>query len=60
VVNVSFGGEYALNDTYAAYVGCWTDFSPLTSQQVNDILRSRQGLVLATQGHSVLTFTPLS
>jgi hypothetical protein len=48
VVNVSFGAEYALNDTYAAYLGFWTDFSPLKSQQVNDILRSRQGLVLTT------------
>jgi hypothetical protein len=48
VVNVSFGAEYALNDTYTAYVGFWTDFSPLKSQEVNDILRNRQGLVLAT------------
>src|SRR5262245_58016361 len=48
VVNVSFGAEYALNDTYAAYLGFWTDFSPLKSQQVSDILRSRQGLVMST------------
>jgi len=25
VVNVSFGAEYALNDTYAAYMGFWTE-----------------------------------
>jgi hypothetical protein len=39
---------YALNETYAAYVGCWTDVSPLTRQQVTAILRSQQGVVLAT------------
>ena len=48
VVNVSFGAEYALNETYAAYLGFWTDFSPLTSQQFSDIDRSGQGFVLAT------------
>jgi hypothetical protein len=46
VVNVSFGAAYALNDTYAAYVGFWTDFSPLTRQQFSDL--SNQGFVLAT------------
>jgi hypothetical protein len=46
VVNVSFGAEYALNDTYAAYVGFWTDFSPLTREQFSDL--SNQGFVLAT------------
>jgi hypothetical protein len=48
VVNVSVGAAYALNETYAAYVGFWTDFSPLTRQQVTEILRSNQGVVLAT------------
>jgi hypothetical protein len=48
VVNVSFGAEYALDDTYAAYVGFWTDFSPLTRQQFSDIALSGQGFVLAT------------
>ena len=48
VVNVSFGAEYAFNDTYAAYVGFWTDFSPLTRQQFSDIALSDQGFVLAT------------
>jgi hypothetical protein len=46
VVNVSFGAAYALNDTYAAYVGFWTDFSPLTREQFSDL--SNQGFVLAT------------
>ena len=48
VVNVSFGAEYAINNTYAAYVGFWTDFSPLTRQQFRDIELSGQGFVLAT------------
>ena len=48
MVNVSFGAEYALNETYAAYLGFWTDFSPITSQQFRDIDRSGQGFVLAT------------
>jgi hypothetical protein len=47
VVNVSFGAEYALNDMYAAYVGVWTDFSPLTSQQFRAIDHSGQGFVMA-------------
>ena len=48
VVNVSFGAAYALNETYAAYLGFWTDFSPLTRQQFSDIALSGQGFVLAT------------
>ena len=47
VVNVSFGAEYALDDMYAAYVGVWTDFSPLTSQQFRAIDLSGQGFVMA-------------
>jgi hypothetical protein len=38
VVNVSVGAEYILNTTYAAYLGFWTDFSPIDSKQVRDIL----------------------
>ena len=47
VVNVSFGAEYALDEMYAAYVGVWTDFSPLTSQQFRAIDLSGQGFVMA-------------
>lgn len=48
VVNVSVGAEYAFNDTYAAYLGFWTDFSPLDSTQIRDIARDGQGFVLPT------------
>jgi hypothetical protein len=48
VVNVSFGTEYLVNDTYAAYLGFWTDFSPLDRQQTRDILSNARGLVLPT------------
>ena len=41
-------GPHTLNETYAAYLGFWTDFSPLTGQQFSDIARSGQGFVLAT------------
>lgn len=48
VVNVSVGVEYALNDTYAAYLGFWTDFSPLDSQQTRDVILNGQGAILPT------------
>lgn len=48
VVNVAFGAEYTFTDVYAAYLGFWTDFSPLDSQQSRDIALSGQGFVLPT------------
>ena len=46
VVNVSFGAEYSLNDMYAAYLGFWTDFSPLDSKQTRAVILSQQGDIL--------------
>ena len=48
MLNVSVGAEYTFNARYAAYLGFWTDFSPIEGKQVRDILIGSSGFVLPT------------
>jgi hypothetical protein len=48
VANVSVGAEYAFSDTYAAYLGFWTDFSPLDNKQTREVILNNQGVILPT------------